>query len=140
MGQTLENHAALVIDRVRPGTPADSALREYLAGNRTLGAVGRRSVSRVVFTYFRWVNWLDRGESLQKRVLAAAALQARFDKEPGSVKLEALASRAVPSWLAGEMDRPAAYLRKLQQEPSLWIRAKSAAAEATTVRAFENKK
>jgi len=125
MGQTLENHAALVIDRVRPGTPADSALREYMAANRTLGAVGRRSVSRVVFTYYRWVNWLDRGQSLQKRVLAAAALQARFDKDPSSVKLEALASRAVPSWLAGEMDLPAAYLRKLQQEPSLWIRAKA---------------
>ena len=131
MGQTLENHAALVIDRVRPGTPADAALREYLVANRTLGAVGKRSVSRAVFTYFRWLNWLDRGESLQKRVLAAVGYQARFDKDPASVKLEALASRAVPPWLGGEMDLPAAYLRRLQQEPALWIRAKAAALEAT---------
>jgi hypothetical protein len=55
---------------VRPGVPADAALREYLAGNRTLGAVGRRSVSRAVFTYFRWLNWLGPdSDSSQKRVL-----------------------------------------------------------------------
>ena len=85
MGQTLENHAALVLASVRPGVPADAALREYLTANRTLGSVGKRSVSRAVFTYFRWINWLDRAESVQKQVLRAMGLQARFDKDPLSI-------------------------------------------------------
>ena len=125
MGETLENHAARVIQSVRPGAAADAALREYLGGNSTLGAVGRRSVSRAVFAYYRWLNWLGPSDSAQKRVLGALGLQARFDRDPSSIKAEALAARAVPAWLAGEMELPAAYLRKLQQEPSLWIRAKA---------------
>ena len=71
MGETLENHAARVLASLRQGIPADDALRQYLASSRTLGAVGKRSVSRAVFTYFRWINWLGSGESAQKRVLKA---------------------------------------------------------------------
>jgi 16S rRNA (cytosine967-C5)-methyltransferase len=135
MGETLENHAARVLGSVRPGVPADAALREYLSANRTLGAVGKRSVSRAVFAYFRWLNWLGTGDSAQKRVLAALGHQARFDRDPSSVKAEALAARAVPDWLAGEMDLPGEYLRQLQAEPSLWIRSKIGAA-AETARAL----
>ncbi len=128
MGETLENHAARVLASIRPGVPADAALREYLAGNRSLGAVGRRSVSRAVFSYFRWLRWLEPGESAQKRIIAALAYQARFERDPSSVKVEALAARAVPAWLGSEMDLTPGYLRQLQREPALWIRAKMDAA------------
>jgi 16S rRNA (cytosine967-C5)-methyltransferase len=124
MGETLENHASRVLQSLRPGLPADAALREYLAGNRTLGAVGRRSVSRAVFAYFRWLNWLEPAESAQKRVVRALDFQARFERDPAAFKAEALAARALPSWIADEMELPAAYLRQLQREPSLWIRTK----------------
>jgi 16S rRNA (cytosine967-C5)-methyltransferase len=130
MGETLENHAARVLQSVRPGRPADGALRDYLSGRRTLGAVGKRSVSRAVFAYYRWLRWLSPSDSLQKQVLAAQELQARFDREPAAIKAEALAARAVPSWLAGEMELSPAYLRQLQREPALWIRAKAAQAAA----------
>jgi 16S rRNA (cytosine967-C5)-methyltransferase len=125
MGETLENHAARVLGSLRPGLPADAALRNYLAANRTLGAVGRRSVNRAVFAYFRWLNWLEVGESAQKRVIRALDFQARFDRDPACIKVEALAARAVPGWLAGEMELPAGYLRQLQREPALWIRTKA---------------
>jgi 16S rRNA (cytosine967-C5)-methyltransferase len=128
MGETLENHAAGVLRSLRPGVPADAALREYLAGNRSLGAVGRRSVSRAVFAYFRWLNWLEPAQSLQRQVLGALGLQARFDRDPASVKAAALAALAVPRWLAGEMEVPEGFLRSLQREPALWIRAKAGAA------------
>jgi 16S rRNA (cytosine967-C5)-methyltransferase len=131
MGETLENHAARVLASLRPGLPADAALRDYLARNRTLGAVGKRSVSRAVFAYFRWLNWLEPDTSAQKRVLRALDFQARFDRDPAGIKAEALAARAVPGWLAGEMELPAAYLRQLQREPALWIRAKAGRAEET---------
>jgi 16S rRNA (cytosine967-C5)-methyltransferase len=124
MGETLENHAARVLASIRPGVPADEALREYLAGNRSLGAVGRRSVSRAVFSYFRWLRWLGPGESAQKRVVGALGLQARFERDPSCVKVEALAARSVPGWLGAEMDLSPAYLRRLQAEPPLWIRTK----------------
>ena len=32
MGETLENHAARVLQSLRPGLPSDAALREYLNG------------------------------------------------------------------------------------------------------------
>ncbi len=137
MGETLENHAARVLGSLRPGLPADAALREYLAGNRTLGAVGKRSVSRAVFAYFRWLNWLEPEASAQKRVIRALDFQARFDRDPSCIKVEALAARAVPAWLAGEMELPAGYLRQLQREPSLWIRAKVGTA-ADVARALGN--
>ncbi|HXQ80380.1 MAG TPA: RsmB/NOP family class I SAM-dependent RNA methyltransferase [Opitutaceae bacterium] len=124
MGETLENHAARVLGSIRPGVPADAALREYLAGNRSLGAVGRRSVSRAVFSYFRWLRWLEPGQSAQRRVVGALDRQARFERDPSAVKAEALAARAVPAWLAAEMDLTAGYLRQLQREPPLWIRTK----------------
>jgi 16S rRNA (cytosine967-C5)-methyltransferase len=83
-----------------------------------------------VFTYFRWINWLERGESLQKQVVKALGFQTRFERDPASVKAEALASRAVPGWLAGEMELDAGTLRQLQREPALWIRAKLGGAGA----------
>jgi 16S rRNA (cytosine967-C5)-methyltransferase len=129
MGETLENHAARVLGLVRPGVPADAALRVYLAGNRSLGAVGRRSVSRAVFSYFRWLRWLEPGDSAQKRIVGALGLQSRFERDPSCVKAEALAARAVPAWLGGEMDLPAGYLRQLQREPPLWIRTKIGACD-----------
>jgi len=131
MGETLENHAARVLQSVRPGTPADGVLRDYLSGHRTLGSVGKRSVSRAVFAYYRWLRWLPPSASLQKQVLAAQDWQAKFDRDPAAIKVEALAARAVPSWLAGEMELAPAYLRQLQQEPALWIRTKAAQSAAT---------
>ncbi len=127
MGETLENHAARVLQSLRPGVPADAALRDYLARNRSLGAIGKRSVSLAVFAYFRWLNWLEPAQSLQKQVVGALGLQARFDRDPACIKAAALAARAVPSWLAGQMDVSAGFLRSLQREPALWIRAKAGA-------------
>ncbi|HZZ18200.1 MAG TPA: RsmB/NOP family class I SAM-dependent RNA methyltransferase, partial [Opitutaceae bacterium] len=128
MGETLENHASQVLQSVRPGVPADAALREYLARNTTLGAVGKRSVSRAVFTYFRWLNWLSRSDSFQRQVTAAQKLQQRFDQDPASIKAETMAARAVPEWLKSEMEVSLAFLRQLQTEPALWIRAKAGTA------------
>jgi len=128
MGEALENHGARVLGLVRPGVPADAALREYLPGRRTLGAVGRRSVSRAVFAYYRWLNWLEKEESAQRRILRALELQARFERDPSSIKAEALAARAVPGWLSAEMALTPGYLRSLQLEPALWIRAKAGTA------------
>lgn len=118
------NHAARVLASVAADLPADAALRRYLYLARRLGPREKRAISRAVFAYFRWYQWLDEKTSLQKRLEQAATLQQRFDADEKSVKPETLAARAVPEWLAGEMELPKEYLRQLQREPALWLRAR----------------
>ena len=122
------NHAARVLSSVAPDMPADAALRRYLYGAKRLGAREKRDVSRAVFGYFRWLEWLEPTSSFQKQLEQAAALQERFNKDEKSIKVETLAVRAVPSWLREEMELPAAYLRQLQREPALWLRARPGSA------------
>jgi len=119
------NRAAHVLRRVTEETPADAALRAELAANRRLRPDERRAVTRAVFAYYRWRQWLDPRESLQNQVAAAVAWQARFDKNPASIKPEALAERAVPAWLREEFATSADYLRQLQREPALWLRTRT---------------
>jgi len=121
----LLNETARVLKLVQAGTPADAALRETLGRTRHGSAPAlRRAVSRTVFAYFRWWRWLEPKQSLQKQAAAAIDLQARFDRAPASFKTEALAALAVPAWVKDEMDVSADWLRQLQREPILWLRAK----------------
>ncbi|HEY8993225.1 MAG TPA: RsmB/NOP family class I SAM-dependent RNA methyltransferase [Lacunisphaera sp.] len=136
MSSPVLNQAARILKLVQAGTPADQALRESLTQNRHFtDPAGRRAVSRAVFTYFRWLRWLDPKESHQKQLEAALALQERFNKSPASIKPEALAARAVPEWLKDEMDLiPVEWLRQLQREPALWIRARTGSGESVAQR------
>ncbi len=130
------NHAARVLKLVQAGTPADQALRESLTQDRHFTAPAeRRGVSRTVFTYFRWQRWLGAKDSLQKQLEAALVLQERFNQDPANFKLEALSARAVPDWLKAEMDSiPVEWLRQIQCEPVLWIRAKQGQATSLAVK------
>jgi len=116
------NRAAHVLRAVNPKLPADAALRQELAANRALSATARSAVSRAVFSYYRWINWLRPGESWQLQIDDALERQAKFERDPTSTKVEALAARAVPTWLAAEVVLPPETLRHFQLEPALWIR------------------
>ncbi|MEX2045296.1 MAG: RsmB/NOP family class I SAM-dependent RNA methyltransferase [Opitutus sp.] len=119
------NHAARILAAAaRDNAPADVALRHYFLEARQLGPALRRGISRTVFAYFRWLQWLNPKTSLQRQLAQAGTLQERFNADEKSVKPETLAVRAVPGWLAAEMDLPAAYLRQLQREPALWLRTR----------------
>lgn len=118
-----------MLGTIAPDLPADAALRRYFYHAKHLGGREKRAISRAVFAYFRWLQWLNPKESFQKQVAQAASLQAQFKANEKSIKPEALAARAVPAWVQGEMDLPAAYLRQLQREPSLWLRARPGSAE-----------
>lgn len=118
------NRAAYIIRGVTPKRPADAVLRLELAANRNLSAAARSAVSRAVFSYYRWLKWLRPHESIQLQVNDALDRQARYERDPASVKVEALAARAVPAWLAAEVVLPPDSLRLLQLEPLLWIRAR----------------
>ena len=122
--QTTLNHGARIIGSISADRRADVALRFYFEAHRYIGAREKREISHAVFLYFRWLSWLDEKSSLQKRIEHAAILHERFLANPKSVKVEALAALAVPKWLAAEMDLPPDYLRQLQRDPSLWLRAR----------------
>ena len=124
------NHAARILADVSADQRADTALRFYFEAHRYLQPPARRAISHMVFVYFRWLSWLDPKASPQKRLEQALELHARFTADPKSIKAEALAVRAVPPWLAAEMDLPADYLRQLQRDPALWLRARPGAADA----------
>ena len=118
------NHAARIVSAVTSEVRADAALRHYFLETRRLGPRDKRAISRAVFAYFRWMQWLDPRASLQKQVAQSAELHETFARDPKSVKPETLAARAVPEWLREEMDLPTAYLRQLQHDQPLWLRAR----------------
>ena len=118
------SHAARVLATFSSELPADAALRKYLANSRRLGPRERRSISGAVFAYFRWIRWLDPKAPAERQIEEALAMGERFAHDPRAVKSEALAALAVPPWLAEEMDLPAEFVRQLQREPVLWLRAR----------------
>jgi 16S rRNA (cytosine967-C5)-methyltransferase len=129
------NHAASILASLARGDRADTALRAYFESHRYLQPPAKRAVSQAIFVYFRWLSWLDAKASPQKRLAQAAELQQRFNADPKSIKPEALAARAVPPWIWDEVSLPddeakAAFLRQLQREPALWLRARPGQAKA----------
>jgi len=124
------NHAARIVAAVTADVRADAALRHYFVETRRLGPREKRQISRAVFAYFRWLQWLDPRASLQKQLAQTAELHEAFARDPKAVKVETLAAFAVPEWLRTEMDLPAAYLQQLQRDPALWLRARPGTAAA----------
>jgi 16S rRNA (cytosine967-C5)-methyltransferase len=122
--QSVLNQAALVLAAVAEGQRADLALHDYLAGRRHGSWRERRGIAGAVFAYFRWFQWLEHQVAPQGQLAHALALRDRFAADENSVKTETLAARAVPRWLGQEMELPEAYLRQLQREPTLWVRAR----------------
>jgi 16S rRNA (cytosine967-C5)-methyltransferase len=128
--QATFNHAALVLAAISSDQRADTALRFYFEKHRYLGAREKRAISQTVFAYFRWLSWLDPKLSPQRRLEEAVALHERFQADEKSIKAEALAVRAVPDWLASEVTLSPDYLRQLQRDPALWLRARPGHAHA----------
>lgn len=124
------NRAARIIAQISPDAPADYVLRGELGAARTLSPAEKRDITRAVFTYFRWLAWTAEADSVQSRLEQTQELQARFDKDPLSIKAEALAARAVPAWVRDEIDLQPDYLRQLQRDPVLWIRPQNEFAPA----------
>ena len=116
--------AADVIRNTAKERPADAVLREALKSNTTLTTVQRREVARAVFTYYRWRGWHDRKREVEARIDWSLELADRFRKNPFTLTAESLRAKAVPEWLVNEMDCPEAWLRSLQWEPRLWLRAR----------------
>jgi 16S rRNA (cytosine967-C5)-methyltransferase len=125
MSPLIIQFAAGVIRQTSKERPADAVLREALKADEMLTAVQRREVAQAVFAYYRWRGWHDRKREVESRVAWSLELADKFRKNPFTLNAEALRAKAVPEWLPAEMDCPEPWLRSLQREPLLWLRARS---------------
>jgi 16S rRNA (cytosine967-C5)-methyltransferase len=116
--------AVEVIENADREHPADRVLREVLHREAQLSQPGAARVSRWVFQYYRWRGWLKNERGLLRKIRKAEELAERFEKNPFSLRAEALRAKAVPSWVHEVMDVSDAWLRSLQREPKLFIRVR----------------
>lgn len=116
--------AADVISRSSRDKPADGVLRETLRHTRELTAEETTQISKAVFAYFRWLKWLNREAALMAQVRDALRLAEEFGRNPGSFSDDSLVKRALPGWVARHVEVTPAWLRALQREPRVWLRAR----------------
>jgi 16S rRNA (cytosine967-C5)-methyltransferase len=104
--------------------PADAVLRAELKRQAGLPPELASSSARAIFAWFRWRGWTDEASPLSDQVHKALLLQEKFDTKPAGFSDDELCRRAVPSWVSEQMDLKPAWVRALQQEPRLWLRAR----------------
>ena len=109
--------------------PADAALREVLREMRNLPPFDAAEVSRSVFNYYRWHAWTREDRGADAAMHSARKLADRFRNDPNSFQLAELRAKVVPAWTLDAMDVNEAWLRSLQREPTLWLRAKRGMSE-----------
>jgi len=73
---------------------------------------------------------MDEGMSVAQRMDLAATLAQRFARHPDGMSDAELAARAVPPWTKEEVNITGPWLRALQTEPKLWLRARPGQGQA----------
>ncbi len=119
---TTERIANKIIARTDREHPADALLRAELKAERLTRAESR-TVADLVFSYYRWLGWLDANESIPKQMAQARDLDFRFASDSDSFSTEEL-KKAVPAWTSNELTLTREWLHSLQTPPALWLRAK----------------
>jgi 16S rRNA (cytosine967-C5)-methyltransferase len=112
-----------VLEAAGPGHPADAVLRDEVR-HADLAPNAAAEVSRAVFAHERWRGWLDDQAPFVQRIDRALELAAQFDQAPQTFSDKELVARAVPPWVSEEMKIEAAWVRAIQREPKVWLRAR----------------
>jgi 16S rRNA (cytosine967-C5)-methyltransferase len=128
--------AARIVARSNPRQPADLLLRQALARRKGLTPEQSAWISRAVFAYFRWLNWVDATQTLEERIDGAMALSEQFNTTPDWPSNEEILQKAVPAWVLDEGLRDPVWARSLQRDPALWLRARPGS-ESKLIEALE---
>jgi 16S rRNA (cytosine967-C5)-methyltransferase len=115
--------AEAVVQKVDRQNPADAVLRTVLRRSQATPDMARR-VSRAVFAFYRWQGWINQRDYLPRQFTAAWNLAERFQRSPRSFADDELRQRAVPDWIWHEVELMPEWLRAIQREPTLWLRAR----------------
>ena len=116
--------AAKIVATSGPERAADRELKTTLKKISGLTPEDARWISRAVFAYYRWQSWLDAERPLERRIDQALGFADAFSRKPEIVHDDDLKAGAVPEWVAGVMEVPLPWLKALQREPRLWLRAR----------------
>jgi 16S rRNA (cytosine967-C5)-methyltransferase len=134
--QNVHEIAAEVIRKTGRDKPADAALREVLKQHRELAPFDATEIAKTVFIYYRWHVWLREERGVASKMWLALRLDERFRANESNVPLAELRAKAVPAWTAESMEVNDDWLRSLQRQPKLWLRAKRGQAEALAGKLF----
>jgi 16S rRNA (cytosine967-C5)-methyltransferase len=115
--------AAGIVAKADRQHPADALLRTELKAAKGLSRGDARRVSKEVFAYFRWLGWMEPRKVLEHQIQDAVELNDAFQRNPGSIP-ETELIRAVPEWTESVMEISIDWLKSLQVEPRLWLRAR----------------
>jgi 16S rRNA (cytosine967-C5)-methyltransferase len=126
--------AAEVIRKTGKDKPADAALREVLKQIKDLAPFDATEIAKTVFIYYRWHVWLRDERGVESKMRLALRLDERFRTNESNILLAELRAKAVPTWAAEQMEVSDDWLRSLQREPKLWLRAKRGTAAALAER------
>jgi len=105
--------------------PADDVLRQTLKAQAGLRPELATQVSQTVFAYYRWFGWLNPDQPIKTQIQSALDLARKFSTDPVSFADAELLARAVPAWVKDEMPFTPEWLRAIQAEPRLWLRARA---------------
>src|ERR1035437_7454154 len=128
--------AAEVIRKTGRDKPAEAALREVLKQHRELAPFDATEIAKTVFIYYRWHVWLREERGVESKMWLALRLDERFRANESNVPLAELRAKAVPAWTAESMEVNDDWLRSLQRQPKLWLRAKRGQAKALAGKLF----
>lgn len=113
-----------IIRRASREQPADLVLKRELGADSGMSPKQAREISHTVFAYFRWLGWLNLQQPLETQIHKASELAEAFKKDPKEFSDADLVARALPSWLHDQMEVTGPFVRALQTEPPLWLRAR----------------
>jgi 16S rRNA (cytosine967-C5)-methyltransferase len=123
VSERLLSISARIIQKANRERPADAVLREELRGQKGMSRDDSRFVSESVFAYYRWKGWLGHKDLIEEQLRQARKLNRSFQNDPQSIP-EATLHQAVPVWTKDDVNVSPAWLKALQQEPQLWLRAR----------------
>ena len=116
--------ATTVINKADRDHPADAVLRIELKRQQRLSRESSRETALTVFAYYRWFGWLDQQQPMSQQLFQAVELSRRFQHGRASFTDDELLAKALPPWVAGEVVLSADWVRALQSEPPIWLRAR----------------
>lgn len=116
--------AQRVIRAANREQPADLILKRELGAQSGVSTKQAREISQSVFSYYRWLGWLNPQEPLSAQIQRAGELAEAFKRHPQEFSDAELVTRAVPAWLRDQMEVTGAFARALQTQPPLWLRAR----------------
>ena len=120
----------------RQGQACGCLLREVLKQIKDLAPFDATEIARTVFIYYRWHVWLRDERGVESKMRLALRLDERFRANESNIPLSELRAKAVPAWIAEQMDVSDEWLLSLQRQPKLWLRAKRGTAESLAEKLF----